>query len=235
MMASVTSLSRCICKYRVRWFYSKGALLVLIWIGVVNFVFWSFMSDYYSSLIASNSNGTKVFFQNLWSVCLTASPVVAGWLADTKFGMYKVAKVGMLLIFLCSVLNCAMMLARERLHEMFYIVCFGVISSLFYVGYSAFLATSAQLGLDQMPDASSENICSFLVWTVFSTLAGIWASGLLGSVRDECINPELRYIYDEIWSLSLVLCMTIVLIVGFLLIPKLLIIEPKSPQSLKII
>ena len=209
--------------------------MVLIWIGVVNFVFWSFMIDYYSSLYVSNSTGSKMFLQNFWWVCLVPTPVVAGWLADAKFGMYKVVRVGMLLILLCSVLNCAMMLVREKLHEMFNTVCFSVISCSFYIGYSAFITGSTQLGLDQMPDASSENICSFIAWAVFSTLAGIWTSGLFGGVWKECINPELRSTYDQIWSLAQVLCMTVVLVFDFLLTPKLLIIEPKSPQSLKVI
>ena len=209
--------------------------MVLIWIGVVNFVFWSFMIDYYNSLYVSNSIGSKMFLLNFWWVCLVPTPVVAGWLADAKFGMYKVVRVGMLLILLCSVLNCAMMLVREKLHEMFNTVCFSVISCSFYIGYSAFITGSTQLGLDQMPDASSENICSFIAWAVFSTLAGIWTSGLVGGVWKECFNPELRSTYDQIWSLAQVLCMTVALVSDFLLTPKLLIIEPKSPQSLKVI
>ncbi len=34
--------------------------------------------------------------------------------------------------------------------------------------------TALQLGLDQMPDASSTNISSFISWFVFSLVLGCW-------------------------------------------------------------
>ncbi len=36
-----------------------------------------------------------------------------------------------------------------------------------YLGISACAVTALQLGLDQMPDASSDNIISFIKWLIF--------------------------------------------------------------------
>ena len=43
--------------------------------------------------------------------------------------------------------------------------------SLGFVGFTACIVTSLQLGLDQMPDASSSNITSFIKWFVFLLLS----------------------------------------------------------------
>ncbi len=50
--------------------------------------------------------------------------------------------------------------------------CIG--GSLFIVAVVACFVTSLQLGLDQMPHASSSNITSFIAWFVFSMYAGVW-------------------------------------------------------------
>ena len=50
--------------------------------------------------------------------------------------------------------------------------CIG--GSLSIVAVVACYVTSLQLGMDQMPDASSSNITSFISWFAFSIYAGVW-------------------------------------------------------------
>ena len=45
-----------------------------------------------------------------------------------------------------------------------------------YLEISACAVTALQLGLDQMPDASPDNIISFIKWLIFSALFGVWIS-----------------------------------------------------------
>ena len=85
-----------------------------------------------------------------------------------------------------------------------------------------------------MPDASAENITCFLVWYVFSIFGGFWVSKTLLPTRTTCVDPL------SVWAwiipcLVPSVCMAIVCCTIFLLAPKYLIVEPKSPQSLKTI
>ena len=73
-------------------------------------------------------------------------------------------------------------------------IFFSIVSkSLTILGLACFLITSLQLGLDQMPDASSANITSFVAWFVFSLFAGIWISSILYfDIHWHCINYGLN-------------------------------------------
>ena len=217
------------CKYRVRWFYSKGAFLVLVWTFLINFVSFSQLLHYTD---LGDSIMQTLFYTTPW-ICLIATPI-SGWLADAKFGMYKVLKAGLVLVYIGSVFHCVLALVRERLNETVGIVCLYIILIVVFLGYSAFLCTSAQLGLDQMPDASSQNISCFLAWYIFSLLAGMWLSYLLRNAQNGC-NLLSSSTFVQISSFVPVFCMSFILISDFLLGPKWLITEPNSPQSLKII
>ena len=96
----------------------------------------------------------------------------------------------------------------------------------------ACLVTLLQLGLDQMPDASSSSITSFISWFIFSIFAGIWISTL--SIHFYS-NKTLSILIFQLYSLVPPFCMTGVLVSDFIFAKKWLIIEPKSPQSLKTI
>ncbi len=113
--------------------------------------------------------------------------------------------------------------------------CIG--GSLFIVAVVACFVTSLQLGLDQMPDASSSNITSFIAWFVFSIYAGVWIPYVFDlpiRYSEFCISHSSYWVI-QLYSLLPPLCMSVVLILDFLLAKKWLIIEPKSPQSLKTI
>ena len=115
-----------------------------------------------------------------------------------------------------------------------------VVSFLGIAGLLACFITSLQLSLDQMPDASTANITSFISWFVCCIFAGVWVSNVSYSLFSYCIKQVFFFDIDttsfkQIYSLFPVLCMAIVLCSDFLLSPKWLIIEPKSLQSLKII
>ena len=158
------------CKYRVRWFYSKGACLVLVWIML---------------LAIACSSMPQMFRPDVSDVLpkwLLAIPLVfgllgavfSGWLADAKLGNYRVMKYSFVLLFFLCVLSSACTLVPSIAHNVYVVsvlYCLGGI--LFIVAGVACLVTSLQLGLDQMPDASSSNITSFIAWFVFSIYAGI--------------------------------------------------------------
>ena len=100
---------------------------------------------------------------------------------------------------------------------------------LFCVGVCACLVTALPLGLDQMPDASSSSITSYIAW--FCCI--VFFERFLLKVFTTFDNMD-KSIYLVLALIS-ALCLGILLASNFLLSPKWLIIEPKSPQSLKTI
>ncbi len=227
----LVSKNGCKCKYRVRWFYSKGAFLVLVWI-----MLWTIA---YTSLTHVFRHQPAVHF--VLPKWLLAIPLVfgllgavfSGWLADAKLGNYKVMKYSFVLLFLITLLSSAITLVPGIAHYVYVVsVLYCIGESVFIVATIACFVTSLQLGLDQMPDASSSNITSFIAWFAFSIYAGAWISDLL--IKSDC-SIRFSYWVVQLYSLLPPLCMSVVLILDFLLAKKWLIIEPKSPQSLKTI
>ncbi len=96
------------CKYKVRWFYSKGAFLILFWIGILFFVVTSTI-DFLPS-IKHQAFTNKPLFWLLYGLIFVLSVLVGpltGWLADAKYGNYKVVRFGIFLMFLGTIFNCS--------------------------------------------------------------------------------------------------------------------------------
>ncbi len=102
-----------------------------------------------------------------------------------------------------------------------------------FVGVAVYIITSLQLGLDQMPDASSDNITSFITWFLFAIIFGLWLVETVHVLLTNCIDIILLLWFPEVLSLFPTILMSIVCCSLFLLSSKLLIIEPNCPQSLK--
>ena len=221
------------CKYRVRWFSSKGALLVLLWTLLVGIGCTS------SLHIIVNSTAHCASAQLKWSLSITSvlsgvvSAPLSGWLADAKFGNYKVFRVGAVLLFISAVMNCLLLILEELVWDSNNVLKWTYecsVGSLFFVGVCACLVTALPLGLDQMPDASSSSITSYIAWfccTIFFEIFLLKVFNTFDNIMDTSIYLVL--------ALISALCLGILLISNFLLSPKWLIIEPKSPQSLKTI
>ncbi len=222
----------CKCKYRVRWFYSKGAFLVLVWI-MLSTIACTLVTHVFSQRPDIN------FLIPKWVLAIPLvggllGAVFSGWLADAKLGNYRVMKYSFVLLFLITLLSTAFTLIPDIAHYVYVVsVLYCIGGSLSIVAVVACSVTSLQLGLDQMPDASSSNITSFIAWSAFSISAGVWIS----YVADLPIRSgsQLPYWVVQLYSLLPPLCMSVVLILDFLLAKTWLIIEPKSPQSLKTI
>ena len=80
------------CKCRVRYFSSKGAYLVLLWTLLISIV-----SNALYFSIADNLPSAAVNYKWLWSILVLVSAPLSGWLADAKFGNYKMFRFGAVL------------------------------------------------------------------------------------------------------------------------------------------
>ena len=186
------------------------------------------------SFILDNKQKPSQYLSLVPYVVFLISALLSGWLADARFGHYYVAKTGIVLLFIAKILECvlytSMYLTELNSHPKLLIALITVTNCVGYTGCGSCMVTLLQLGLDQMPDASAANITSFIVWFVFFVFAGLWIAYASNFIPLTC-SAFSEYVL--LWSLFPVLCMAIVLCSDFLLTPKWLIIEPKSPQSVK--
>ena len=237
----------CGFKYRIRWINSKGAALVLTWNILIIASLWSsyvIIPTLFSEFNNTVNEEVRISIIILFLLCLVCAPL-AGWLADARLGNYGVFKIGCVFLFVASVLACLCVLViinvpDNNQHVSLAVSCViaPIVCLLASAGTVACIVTSLQLGLDQMPDASTANITSFISWFVCCIFAGNWIGSASFHLFPYCLNTLSSSdcsSFKQIFSLFPVLCMVIVLCSDFLLSPKWLIIEPKSLQSLKII
>ena len=218
------------CKYRVRWFSSKGAFLVLLWTLLLGIAFCLFLQTVELSRVFS-----RLYLLIPLFFALVSAPL-SGWLADARLGNYKVFRFGIVLLFISAVMNCLFLILEALVLESNYVledIRLSAIGSLFVVGCCTCIVTALPLGLDQMPDASSSSITSYIAWLVFTIFIGLLVYRFPNLVHYyNLISKRNLYL---ICTLLSTLCLSVILVSIFVFSPKWLIIEPKSPQSLKTI
>ena len=158
-------------KSQSRWLKNKGAILVLIWsylsISVYHFYTMSATRNpmKHKSHLPLNPGeilGACIFFP------------VGGWLADAYFGRYKVILCGMWTMWLGAMLNgislvtgMAISSYKEDGDLWASLICRMVIGA----GFGLFQANIIQFGIDQLLEASSTEITSFVSWYTLTVFA----------------------------------------------------------------
>ena len=207
------------CKHRMRWFSSKGAFLVLAWFLLVCVAVSSStkmvvdLSRRLLNQLTSESHYHWLSITAIPSLMGIVTLILSGWLADAKLGKFKVARFSFFLVFiatLCgSVYTCLLELPIIIVTNLYFMLIFWcTVISIMAIGVTGFFATSLQLGLDQMPDASSSQITSFIAWFVFCMYAGSWISDLayfflgIGDSEDIAYEPDLIQQQNSVMELT---------------------------------
>ena len=142
-------------RYRLRRVKNRGAILILIWSYCISSLY------FYISYTASRVYGYLVFA--LIQISAGFMIPLAGWLADIRFGRYKVIHFSMRTMWISSLLLTASLIISQSLdlHNL------SMVLHLFLlplgVGYGGFQANIIQFGVDQLCDASSTEIKTFVV------------------------------------------------------------------------
>ena len=203
---SKTRTSCCKLKYRPRSFSSKGAKLILLWNFLTTMSLFNLINvedQYILQSAPSIKAAMLVVACTVWFL----STILSGWLADVRLGRYKVLKASLVLIWLSTVVNAFHSLLNYYLHTHLQMTFTFTEIVIGITGIAAFYVNGLQFGVDQMPDASSEQITSFIAWNV--TLQGIGvACGYTINKSVVCntrgLDSVLRIISVAI--LSLILC-----------------------------
>ena len=213
---------KCKVKYRIRWFYSRGSFLVLVWniliIAAVDSQ--THLSEKFYSGLTTQLNTISWIVISVTSIALLVCTLVCGWLADARFGKYRVFKTVSVVLFsaearLCL---CSLVFSNTYVPPVVIVVITRIVLCLGIIGTASCIVTSLQLiGLDQMPDASAANITSFISWFVCCFFTGLWGGDasyhLLSNFLDQLSSSYNSFF--KIFSLFPVLCIAIFLCTDF--------------------
>jgi peptide/histidine transporter 3/4 len=146
------------CKpvYHPRRFKSKGTLLILVW----NFLYTSVF--YLLSHFLNKTFTSKALFGTLGITLL-----IAGWLADTRIGRYKVVRTSIWIMWIAAVIA-TMSVVAASFNQSYHDTNNNVLTVtllIMVVGLGGFLVSIIQFGLDQLHDASTMEIKSFIIGT----------------------------------------------------------------------
>ena len=173
---------------------SKGAIVVLVW----NFFIVS-VSSYLLAFVIPN--GFKIAIV-AWGLALP----FAGWLADIRFGRYKVIRWSMWIMWIASMLATANSIVGQFVaddHIIFRHVS-QVVIFILAIGFGGYQANAIQFGLDQLQGASTTEITAFITWYVWT----YFCNGALFSFTHMCVKKQY-HIFGQLivcTSITVVIC-----------------------------
>ena len=205
-------------RYRLRRVKNRGAILILIWSYCISSLY------FYISYNAFRVYSYLVFAMLQISVGLTIP--LAGCLADIRFGRYKMIRLSIGTMWISSLLLTASLIILQSLdlHNLSKVLHLFLLP--LGVGYGGFQANVIQFGVDQLCDASSTEIKTFVTWYSWTILSG-----------RAIVSTACLYISEEYKLLvHLLVCLKLTLAVSLgILFNKVLIKEPVTQNPFKIV
>ena len=176
---SVKEQLKLCCKptYKMRQIKSKGAILVLIWNFLALFVLW----------YASNSSYRTHIPNNIYNIVATLIPFaimlpLAGWLADACIGRYRIICCSILILWAAVMLETLSTVVAVILDEndalWNAVLTQALLGLMTGIGLGCFLSTVVQFGIDQLHDASTNEISAFIVWLMWTCTASLFIMNL---------------------------------------------------------
>ena len=148
----------------------------------------------------------------------------AGWLADVYFERYKVLRWSIIIMWISSLLLTTTFVIEKivtftNYYQLVFLASLGI-------GYGMFQANIIQFGIDQLTDASADEIVSFINWYAWSYIS----SAVVINFASKCSSPQYSFIAP------LMLCVALSVVASSLfLCNKVLIKEPVTQNPFKLI
>ena len=203
-------------RYRLRRVKNRGAILILIWSYCIS------PMNFYISYNALRVYSYLVYALIAISVGLTIP--LAGWIADIRFGRYKVIRFSMCIMWISSLLLTISLIILQSLDLQNLSKVLHLFLLPLALGYSSFQANVIQFGVDQLYDASSTEIKTFVTWYSWTLLSS------RATVSTACfyISKEYKLL------VPLLVCLKLTLAVSMgILFNKVLIKEPVTQNPFK--
>ena len=234
ILHNVTSLSddismqeqlKIICKptYRMRRLRNRGAIMLLVWNYLIASIYFF---DVTLLDIKHYQNFGVLFTLQMAAGGLTLP--IAGWLADVYIGRYKVIRCSMWVMWIfCMLVSANAVL--DQLVERYNVISYVVHNILMFIGVvalAAFQANIIQFGMDQLHDATTDEIASFIIWYVWS----FYATGLVAQLTFRCVPTEYMVLGMLIVCIYLSLAMCLMLLFNSVLVK-----EPVTQNPFKLV
>ena len=236
------------CSCRYRWINSKGGLMVLVWNLLVFSYQYEIAEDIFRLMPGYNGWEPWVKMSAALGVGISLPLLLyplAGWLADTKLGRYKVMKISLwimwgasitLLIYLILKYNYTYKNVSEDRRNVL-LIPVAVVYCMNVIGLAGFQANIIPFGIDQMEHGSAEQYISFIHWYYWTRnfSFGLLLSYVLYSDTDPCFDPDHPYAAARIDMVVLVVqvaLLSLALILDFCF-SSVLVKEPKTLNPLR--
>ena len=215
-----------LCKptYKIRRVKTKGALLVLAWNFIAANVFWFIIS-------LSFKRGAPLHKAATGAVLLIISPPLVGWLADACIGRYKVIYCSTLIMWVALSLGTINTVLQDVVHSYKHIkaVAVQILFSFTSIGLGGFLSTIMRFGIDQLYDASTNEISAFITWYVWTLGLPLFIANLTSYYTEQ--NYQYYVLFGHLLS-----CVFLTLIlISLFCCNNWLIKEPISQNPFKLI
>ena len=170
----------CPCKYRVQKVLSKGVILLLVW----NAIFWFSSPEPYlpylenyakgNSLLHLPVNVPKPLFHNLAISAYLFYPLI-GWIADSKFGRYKVILASLYTIFALNFVLTMAYIVRLTVGSSFAVTYNAehLLRCVLTLAFGGIHATMIPFIVDQLLGLSGEQLSAAIHWYFFSEYLGL--------------------------------------------------------------
>ena len=174
----------CRISYRMRKLKTKGAILILIW----NFMVMSVFNYLCNSLLASYHESVGTCVITIIGVTLP----VAGWLADVRFGRYRVMRFSIWIMWISSLLltmaYVVFSLVEFKHRSLMHTVLTILLAVILVFGIGGFQAIVIQFGVDQLNDASTTEITSFVAWYTWTLVSSNIVASFINIIT--CIDSK---------------------------------------------
>ena len=158
---------------------------------------------------------------------------VMGWLADTRYGRYKMIKIGVWVMWVASILSSLLAIAKFEFHTKHTNVPSfvpGILDVALFIlislGLSFFHANIIQFGIDQLVDASSVNMRAYVNWYTWT----FFASEIIVDASRACAKGKFHLASTLVPPVFLSMALLLILFFS-----NYLIVEPVTHNPLKLI
>ena len=161
--------------YTPRKLKNKGAILVLVWSYLVMSVFHLLLEH------------TTTGYDKVWQIVVGIVLPLSGWLADTYIGRYKLMRYSLWMLWLATVLAMVSSVTSQLSDAYNEIrIVWTLLLVAMATGLAGFQANIIQFGIDQLHDASTTEIKSFIIWYVWT----IFGPGVVIDFAFFCIPKQ---------------------------------------------
>ena len=176
--------------YHTRRLRNKGAILIVI----LNFLIASVF--YYLTAVHTHKLNENIM---LWSLTLP----IAGCLADVFFRRYRMIQWSTFMMWVAAMLLAVTNVIEHMVASYHHInvIMTEVLVGILSLGFGGFQANVILFGIDQLQDASTDEITSFITWFVWTYFSGELAI----SFAYTCLEPLFELLVVCV-SLSIAMC-----------------------------